>query len=461
MIAAQKYRGTVLIITNYFPPAGGGGVIRMLKFAKYLPSFGWRPIILTPTVNTLVKDPSLLNELHPDVRIFRTPPSRFTELKFRLLRKTYSPPVSTTDTMQSKNSDGTPLLSKLVKILERLKKPIESWLLIPDQEVLWVRPATHLAKKIFQENRIDAIMTSGPPHSVHAIGHALAKKYHVPWLIDYRDDWYANPLFTPTSFMGKKIVRWLEQRYVKIATALTAVTPPLRADVAKRFPASPDSKFITLWNGFDPEDFRGSAERPQGTVPFQLSYVGSFGTTRTARAVIDGIALLKRARPELFAKLHINFVGQFTDSRQPWFDVLGPNIQFTPHQTHAESIKTMRKADALLLILTGSEDGAKAMPGKFYEYLAARRPILALTCPGIVKDFIQQHRLGWTADVNNSTEVAKVLVTLLEQSPSNRLLKSDTQERIIAQFSRERLTQQLAKILNTISTAPQRHTEEQ
>lgn len=443
------YYKNVLIIAYNFPPMGGGGVIRMQKFCKYLPTYNWQPIVLTSSVSGLISDNSLLKELPDSVKIYRTKPSRITEWKFRLLRSIINQSSGSAKTSGPPNTKNH-LLYRIINILARIKKYTEGIFLIPDQNRPWIGQATKEAAKIIKENRIDAMITTGPPHSVHLIGLLLSKKYQIPWLIDFRDDWYTNPLFTPPTWFGKKIVARMEHEVVNKADVLTTVTPPSRERFTQRYPLLPKEKFVTLWNGYDPDDFQPIHQPVVIKEILSLTYVGSFGGSRTSGKFLEAITMLKENNFGLFNLLHVSFIGQFNDSRELWSRVFNERVTFHPHLPHAYSLLAMRQADALLLFLNSHEDGATAMPGKVFEYCAARRPIVACTCPGLLNDFVNQYHFGWTADIDDKMEIYLMLKNLLTAWTKNKTLNFNPDINAINKFNRKITTGKLADLLNSI-----------
>lgn len=445
----------VLLITYYFPPVGGGGVMRMLKFAKYLPDFDWQPIVLTTSINTLTHDESLLKELQPDTIIYRTRPSFLSNAKFWLLGKTFSQ-GKILKSQSGKGSKKTSLpLQGFLNLLLEIKKIIESYILLPDEQILWKPSATRLGNNISKKHNIDAIITSGPPHSVHCIGEALSKKLQVPWIVDFRDDWVSNPLFTPISNYGRGRMRELERRIIHQADCLITVTPPLEKKISQRYPDISREKFMTLWNGYDEADFNSIESNfpseGQNIEYLEIVYVGSYGSQRKGKNLLDALHLIRQNHLDLFTSLRITFVGQFADSKEQWNELLGEQVRFFGSIPHAESIKAMKSADALLLILTGDEDGASAMPGKMYEYMAAHRPIIAITCPGIAREFILAHGYGWVADVNDSNAIYKLLCHIILTWKQQGTLPFEGNTNEIKRFSRRETTKKLADILTRLS----------
>lgn len=440
----------VLIITHYFPPNGGGGVIRMLKLGKYISSFGWDPIFLTADVNGLTIDTTLLDELPSNVKIVRTKPSIINNLKFRLLKTAFN-----SHSLPNKKVKKYPVLiylvSVAVKFFEILKKPIESWVLLPDHQITWVHPAILIGKEILRENDVKAIISSGPPHSVHIVGEKLSQQFAIPWLIDFRDDWSDNPLFTPTSKYGQQYVKKMELRMVKNSAYVTTVSPPLRDKIAARFPKDWNNKFITIRNGFDPADFVGDVPDQNHTSELHLVYVGSYGASRTTAAMWSAFDRLKNEDPNSFSQIKIEFIGQFTDDKRKWQNMFSNQIVFTSTISHKEAVLRMRQADALFILLSAGEDGATAMPGKFYEYLAAKRPIVAFTCPGIMKDFIDRNQLGWAADLESSNDIFQTLNTILNSWRANGYLKYKGKVETINQFDRRIQAKSFATLLDSMS----------
>lgn len=448
----MKLHRKVLLITYYFPPVGGGGVIRILKFAKYLPLFNWQPVIVTATVSGITHDETLLDELPTNTQIYRTSVSFWGELKFKLLRKVFVQPSQAGKQVQEKPHPKYNILYGITKALEKLKKPIESWFLIPDQHVTWVRSATRLASKVIENNTIEAIITSGPPHSVHLVGLALSKKYNIPWIVDFRDDWYSNPILMPTTAFASLAIKRMEHEVVEHAKILMTVTPPLRDKIALRYKNQPNSKFVTIWNGFDTADYNSVSLIKKTTKYLDLRYVGSYSSLRTTTSLMTALATIKSLHPELFSLLHLTFIGQFADNQFRWREVFGDQISFRGQLIHTASVTAMLEADALLLLVTSHEGGATAMPGKIFEYMNARRPILALTAPGIITETITNLRLGWVANIDDAKEITQTLITILQYWQLHQKLPYEAKDRDLRLFDRKEQAGILAKLLDSITT---------
>ncbi|WP_373494976.1 glycosyltransferase family 4 protein [Aquiflexum sp.] len=419
----------VLIITYYWPPSAGSGVQRWLKFAKYLPEFGWEPIIFTPSNPDFdLKDESLLNEINPQLEVIKFPIWEPYGI-FRKLKK-----EKLTDTS---------------KVLEKKKKSFTDqsaiWLranvLIPDPRIFWVRPSVDFLKDLIEQGQFNAIITTGPPHSLHLIGLGLKKKTGVPWLADFRDPWSKWEFLDTLPMLDwvKKKHKKLERDVLNFADITTTISPTFQKD----FEILCQRKVQLLTNGYDssdlPVDWKFSVSS-QDTI--EILYTGVIDAIRNP---IPFIQAFKEVFQESNKKAILRFVGNVSEAvvnhlfQDSW---LRENVKLEGYVSHEKVFDYYQNAHLLLLILTDTKNAKGNIPGKLFEYLSTGRPILALGDPeGDSSEILSSCQGG---KVIAHTDKAGIKDFLINFNPQSEFKVSEK----VNQYSRKNLSQQLAKLLD-------------
>ncbi len=429
----------VLLITYYFPPSGGPGVQRTLKFARYLPAFGWRPTVLTVRPEDAAYpdlDPTLAGELPSDVRAERTRAWDPYALYARLLGKEKSETVSVGFLGEAE-----------VGWKERLARWIRANVFLPDARVGWTPFAIRRGLRLLREDAYDAIFTTGPPHSTHLIGWALARRTGVPWVADFRDLWteidYAHKL--PTTALARRIDAALERSVLKAASTVTVVTPTWKRNLARHA----EGRCEVIRNGFDPADFEAGA--PALDPAFTVAHLGNLNDARNPQALWQALKALKALAWQ--PPPRVRLIGNVDPvvmraARARGVEAL---VEAEPYVPHAEAVRVMRRSALLLLMIDRVPHQEGRIPGKLYEYIASGRPVLGLGPPegdaaqvleeagagrmfahddaGGVVDFLQEHYAAWTAGTPRQGAAPEAA----------------------APYSRRRQTQALADLLNKCS----------
>jgi glycosyltransferase involved in cell wall biosynthesis len=409
---------TVLMISYYFPPMGGAGVQRTLKFVKYLPEYGWQPHVLTVQDSTNLQDSSLAKEIPAEMLITRTP----------ILR----PPK---------------------QLPWRMRNFISRWLLTVDEQVGWLPFATRAGTRIIKENPVDVIYSTSAPYTAHLIARRLHKHSNIPWVADFRDPWIGNfNLSFPTPF-HRNLVERLERQVIQDASHVLVVSPPMSQSICARIPGIQPSKITWLPNGFDAGDFLASQPAMRDKDRFYLVYTGSFyAQGRTARSILEAIQAVLISGQIPRQRLCLQMVGNIGKSTQKWISELNfDDIIETPgYVSHEQSIAYLLAADALLLIIGASPDSSAVYTGKIFEYLGAGKPILCLANDGVASDLIRDARAGMVVSPDDISQIIQHLVEMYQQWQSGRLSITPDQK-LIQTFERRQLTGQLAKIFNELT----------
>lgn len=363
----------MLIITYYWPPAGGGGVMRWLKMAKYLPEYGWQPVIYTPeNPDPSVIDESLLAEVPAEAEVISTPIWEPYDLFRKLTGKS----------KESRFKSGYISEASRGSLKERVAVFIRGNLLIPDPRVFWVKPSVRFLRKYLAEHPVDLIISTGPPHSMHLIALKLKRYVKVPWLADFRDPWTGIDFYHRLKLTGlaDRMHHRLEKRVLTSAGVVTVVSPGMKRSLE----ALAGREVHVVYNGFDPADFEGPchpAELAENeSSRFIISHFGAFNRDRNPSALWTALERLVSEIPTFGEKLKIRLIGQTDETilREIRGRGLGEQLEVLPHLEHREGLRLLGNSAVLLLPLNDSPNAMEILPGKMYEYMALGRPILAI-----------------------------------------------------------------------------------
>ncbi|MCB9244837.1 MAG: glycosyltransferase family 4 protein [Flavobacteriales bacterium] len=425
----------VLIISYYWPPAGGGGVQRWLKMSKYLPENGWQPIIYTPSNGEApVIDESLLAEIHPDLKTVRTK-----------IWEPYSFYKLLTGRKRSERVYSGFISSKKESFAQKLSVFIRGNFFIPDARKFWIRPSIRFLKKYLRENPVDAIISTGPPHSMHRIALGVAPPLGIPWIADFRDPWTRIDFYDQLRLTkwGDRRHRRMEAEVLRDATKIVTVSPSWASDF-KDISGRNDIKIIT--NGYDPADFGQIEQRTEDR--FVLCHVGSMNKDRNPYVLWDALAELIKDHG-FASKLCIQLIGQVDHSILESLDSKGltPYLEHIPFVAHSEVPAYLQAASLLLLPVNDTPNSMGVVPGKLFEYMGSGKPILAIGPEkGDTAAFIRESGSGSVigySDLDRAIEVVK-------RTCENRSEGLDHQQGSISRFSRKQLAQQYTQLLDSL-----------
>ncbi|WP_339877662.1 glycosyltransferase family 4 protein [uncultured Algoriphagus sp.] len=420
----------VLIITYYWPPSGGSGVQRWLKFAKYLPEAGWEPVIFTPENPDFdLKDETLEKEISKELEVIKFPIWEPYQLLDRIRGKKESHP-------------GRVLEQKEHSFMEKAAIWLRSNLMVPDPRVFWVKPSVKFLTELIQKGQFQAIITTGPPHSMHLIGRDLKRKTGIFWLADFRDPWsqweFLDKLPMQNQIRNKH--KKLEQEVLSEANVVTTISPTFQHDLEKLA----NRKINLLTNGFDDSDIPQNfsiGEKKAGSL--HLVYTGIIDSIR------NPMPLLKAMKEEFSKELGeviFTFVGRVSDQVREEIGAdswLSAHVVFAGYVSHQEVFGFYEKADALALILTNTKNAKGNIPGKLFEYIATTLPILALGDPeGDSAKILEKSEAGEVFNHSDHVAIQVSLRKLFERSGEADPATG------IDQYSRRNLSLQLAKLLD-------------
>lgn len=412
----------VLMVAYLFPPAGGIGAAgsqRVLKFAKYLPRHHWRPVILTvhegDYESYLSLDLTLLEKVPPGTEIVRTTVLRWmTKLLEwqKRLKNGYS--REKTETKDSAALSSFSDRSGESGRLQSLKDAITDLFEIPDEEIGWFLPSVYAGLRVVKRESIDAIYATGRPWTALVIGLVLRQLTRKPLVVDFRDPWMTNPFRVQYSALKNRLEAVLERLVVEKADVVIANTAELRDEFLQRFPRQPSSKFISLVNGFDPDDYLidKSAEMNANSSVFTLTHTGFLYGKRDPKTFLEAVQLLVEQQFIDRHRIKIVFVGSVELPYNLPAYLSAANLQgvvtLHEHVPYRESLRFLREADVLLLLQPGT---TTQIPSKLFEYIGTKKPIVAVSPrQGATSQIIINEELGVVADPDDVEEIGQSLL---------------------------------------------------
>jgi glycosyltransferase involved in cell wall biosynthesis len=427
----------VLIISYYFPPSGGAGVQRVLKFVKYLPQFGWEPIVLTvhEGAGFPARDPSLLKEIPKGIPVHRTK-----------IFEPYSIYRKVTSKKKDEAIDIATLSQTGLSLSERFSRFIRSTFFIPDARCFWKKHAVKTGQKIIDSQSIDLIFSSAPPYTCHRIGQQLQKYSALPWVADFRDSWVGWLSAPKRWFLPHWIDRSMEHSVLRNADRCVTVSNGIREDLLSRNKRVDLDKWDLIPNGYDGEDFKNRNGNPSNDL-FVLTYTGSLYGHRSPETLLSALERILQKHPELQNVIRIRFIGRVDAHFLEAFKRFGTIIQYIPYVPHSESIRMLLDSTALLLIIDDAPANQSIITGKLYEYIGAKRPILALAPEGEAAQLIRQLNIGAVVHPNDASSIQKALEIWLDIWKRKKSIIKLSDDRI-EQFDRKNLTKQLADVFD-------------
>lgn len=433
----------VLIISYYWPPTGGSGVQRWVKFAKYLPSEGWQPVIYTPeNPEQLAVDESLAAEVPEDAEIVKTRIIEPYELYKRVLRRSG----------HSKEAvEVNPVNAQNKSLLQKAAMWIRGNLFRPDPRCLWIGPSVRFLKKYLAEHPVDLIVSTGPPQSMHMIGLRLSRETGLPWIADFRDPWTKIFYFKHLSMTSatEKWHRKMEKKVLDEASAVVAVSPL----VQQEFQEMTDTPVELITNGFDECDFSSEqcTEAYGGaSEEFIITHTGLFAADGNPTVLWDVLAEKCRT-DEIFKKLlRIKLIGKTDDQILKALTDRGleDSMINMGYQPHSVAVEQQRQASLLILPLRKEPEYKAVLPGKLFEYLASQRPILGIGQPdGAMAMIVNETRTGTVIDWEDRKGLTQYIEQCWERHLEGRL---STEGADLSRFTRRSLTRRMAGLFDKV-----------
>ena len=437
----------VLILTYYWPPSGGAGVQRWLKFVKYLREFGWEPIVYTAENGEYpVLDESLFKDIPKGITILKQPIWEPYQLYKKVIgQKKEERVVSGFLKEKGKLSWG-----------HKLSLWLRGNVFIPDARRFWIRPSTTYLSQWLKENTVDAIVSTGPPHSMHLIAMNLHNKTGIPWLADFRDPWvnidFAGDLKMGSWAKNKNIA--LEKKVLNTANLVVVVSELM----AEEFRSKTNKPVEIITNGFDPDDFMVDESMIRKDGKFSIVHTGSLNDRRNHPAFWNSIAQLREENAEFKTLCEIRLIGKNDVSVRDSIQQAGLEectvwIDYLPH----EQIMVEQQSASILLLSINNYGAAESqffsskatLTGKLFEYLAAQRPILMIgPDDGQAANVVRQSIAGYVADFQDSMNMMNILKLVFENRNKEQIKQGGGS---LVHYSRRFLCEKLSSQLNKLS----------
>ena len=415
----------VLVVAYYFPPMGLSGVQRTLKFVKYMRNYNWEPTILTTgKVAYFAHDDSLYKELiDSDIRIIRVSGS-----------KEPNSILSRFGTIK--------LPGELVrKVFDKISQSIY----IPDNKISWSKLAYQKIKNLLKEEKFDAIFITCPPFSAFEVISEIKKEQDIPLFVDYRDLWYQSYFsFYPTPFhriMHKK----KEYKSLKSADRIIVTNRKIKEKLLYNYPFLTHEDVIIISHGFDPEDFEKIKAQPKPINKMVLMYSGIFLVYSSPEYFLKAFKQLTIERPDVASNIELHFVGFLRKENQKLIRKLNLQAFVKDHGyvNHDEAIAKIKSADVLWFMVGKRKNIDAILPGKVYEYLAARKTVIACVPEGAAKMAIEESGAGFICEPYDIQGIKNTILQVYNRFKENNL--TSPSEEFLERYSRDNLTELLTK----------------
>ena len=434
----------VLIITYYWPPTGGSGVQRWVKFAKYLPSEGWQPVIYTPeNPEQLAVDHTLEAEIPFEAEIVKTHITEPYELYKKFLRRSG----------HSKDAvEVNPVNAQNKSFAQKAAMWVRGNFFRPDPRCMWIGPSVRFLKKYLEEHPVDLIVSTGPPQSMHLIGRRLSQETGLPWIADFRDPWTKIFYFKHLS-MTKATERWhhrMERKVLDDASTVVAVSPL----VQREFQEMTKTPVELITNGFDECDFPEGMSKKAAGAPdrdFTITHTGLFASDGNPEDLWETLADICKDDLQFRKSLKIKLIGKTDRQITGAVEAAGlkENLVDMGYQPHNVAVEEQREASILILPLRKEPEYKAVLPGKLFEYIASGRPILGIGQPdGAMAMILEDTKTGTTVDWNDRENLKKFILDCWSKHLNGTLTAEGAD---ISCFTRRNLTRRMAELFDKVT----------
>lgn len=420
-----------LIITYYWPPAGGSGVQRWLKFVKYFRDFDIEPVVYTvDNADYPIMDNSLENDIPKEIEILKQPiwePNNF--LSF----------------LGKKKNESAGFLNPNPNFIGKIAQYIRANYFIPDARKFWVKPSVNYLRKYLQKNDIDVIITTGPPHSVHLIGLQLKKQLNVKWISDFRDPWTEIDYVHQLPLTKKSIQKHykLEQEVLKFSDAVIVVGKTMK----ENYEVFQKNIFVVT-NGFDGE----IAAQAKLDSKFTITHIGLMNADRNPRMLWEVLSEIKEENSEFTLDFQLKLIGKVDASIKNHIVNFGlvNNVQLIDYVSHNEVVEYQKTSQVLLLIVNNVPSSKGIITGKIFEYLMVKRPVLAIAPKnGDLAEIINNSNAGSVIEFNDKNALKNSILQLYSQFKNGDLIVASNN---VNQYHRKELTKKVAEIIVEITS---------
>lgn len=451
----------VLIVSYLFPPSSAVGALRFLKFSKYLPQYGWEPIMLTATPDYYAQTSSQAETMIPpglDIhRVKMWPGPRQIYLKIR----------GKSGQELAKNQDTFAHVAKAGALQgqtnESLLAKIKRWLLaltwLPDDIQGWYPPASRAGIRLFKAAGFDAIISTGPPWTPHWVARRIALATGCPWVADFRDPWTLNTWKGRwvVSEATRRVELWMENQVMHRSARVICNTDPLAERYRERYSDLDSGRFVTITNGFDPDDYGNLPLDPTGKPndDMILAYAGNLYGDRDPGPLFQALSRFHAEADAGISRCRLIFIGTTAEDRirrQAEEAGIAEKVEFVPPVSREECLHRLANADVLLLMQPGAE---LQIPAKLFEYLQLRKPILTLAGEGATRRMIQSTGAGIAITPGDAEAICNALKLWAGWHKTGTLTGRFTAQNIEA-LNFSSLTGRLADLLNEVAFSQER-----
>lgn len=427
----------VLVITYYWPPGGGAGVQRWLKFVKYLRAFGWEPVIYTAENGEMpVIDHSLLKDVPDGITVIKRPIWEPYSIYKKFIGQK----------KDQKINAGFLSENKKPKLTERVAVWIRGNLFIPDARRFWIKPSIKFLSAYLRKHPVDAVVSTGPPHSMHLIAMGLKQELGLPWIADFRDPW-TNIDFYEDLMLSK----WADSKHHRLekevlTNASTVIT--VGQTMKEEFEEMGARKVTVITNGYDSEDlYKGEVKLDE---KFSIAHIGSLVKSRNPELLWKVLSQLVTENASLKNDLEIKLVGKvdFSVMQSIGDNGLSQFVKKIDYLPHSEIIRVQQESQVLLLLINRTKNAKGILTGKFFEYLSAKRPILCIgPHDGDAAKILHETNAGKISGFDDALALKMNVLEYYSSYKEGRLAAGSSN---IEQYSRKELTRKLAEVLNSL-----------
>lgn len=439
------------MVAYIYPPLGGSGVQRTLKFSKYLPELGWQPYVVCGDDGQVFGDgldPSLAAEIPASAQVWRrrwVNPLGLRRWVQGKLGMTMANPGPASGEAAAGGGDRPRGRRRLWQMLAAPLGPFEFPAV--DAALYWALAIVPGCLRLIRREKIDLIYSTSFPYSDHVTGYLLKKLSGKPWVADFRDPWTQNASARNQGWRYR-VDQWVEGRVLRTADRVIGVTPSYTADLRRLAAGRAADDFVTIENGYDGADFSfAQGGESEASEKVRLAHVGF---------VYDGTALpflrAVEALGEAGARLQMRFVGGLGATERGWLAgrQLAAEVRVEPRRPHQEALQVMREADVLLLFVIPGEPESGHYPGKLFEYLVSGRPILLVGSPGEAARLVEQSGTGYFVDARDEAGMVNALKELSLGPDRFRQAHYHPRAEMIGDYERRALTGKLVEIFDQV-----------